>query len=167
MNLDAVVEDPALVEAALESALRRDPEVLDRLIDRLDAVGGRGRRGAGVAREILAVRDPGSAPTESMFETLLDRLLRGAGLPIPVRQHEVKQGDIVLARLDFAWPELRVGLEAEGLRWHAGRQAFQRGVDRANDLALTRWTVIRVTWDDLVRRPDRVVVKLRQALGLT
>src|SRR5438128_3617567 len=65
MDLGAVVEDPALVEAALESALRRDPELLDRLIDRLDAFGGRGRRGAGVAREILALRDPRSAPTES------------------------------------------------------------------------------------------------------
>jgi len=106
-----------------------------------------------VAREILALRDPGSAPTESVFETLLDRLLRGAGLPVPVRRHEVKQGDIVLARLDFAWPELRVGLEAEGLRWHAGRRAFQQGVDRANDLALTRWTIIRVTRDDLVPAP--------------
>ena len=163
IDLGAVVDDAALVEAAIESAVRRDPEVLDRLAVRLDALGGHGRRGAGVVRSILAVRDPEAAASESQFETRLERLLRRARMPMPTRQYEVrKQDGAFVARLDFAWPERRVAVEPDGLRWHSGRAAFERGIDRANDLALSRWTVLHVTWNDL-RRPEVVLERLRDA----
>jgi hypothetical protein len=61
-----------------------------------------GRRGSGVLREILAVRHPDAAPTESMFETLVERILRKAGIELPVRQYEVWVDGVVLARIDFA-----------------------------------------------------------------
>jgi len=48
------------------------------------------------------------------------------------------------------------------MRWHTGRKAFERGIERANDLALTRWTVLHVTWNDL-RRPEVVRERLRDA----
>ena len=40
--------------------------------ERLEILGGHGRRGAGVLRELLALRDPDAAPTEGMFETLIE-----------------------------------------------------------------------------------------------
>ena len=163
IDLGAVVEDPALVEAAIESAVRRDPDALERLTARLDALGGHGRRGTGVVRRILALRDAEAAPTEGVFETRFERLLRRAGIPMPVRQYEVRnEGGAFVARLDFAWPDLQVAVEPDGLRWHTGREAFERGIDRANDLALTRWTVLHVTWNDL-RRPEAVLGRLREA----
>jgi hypothetical protein len=56
-----------------------------------------------VLREILALRDPDAAPTESMFETLIERRLRAWGLEMPVRQYEVSVGGRVV-RIDFARP---------------------------------------------------------------
>jgi hypothetical protein len=159
------VADGSIVEAAMESALRRDPELLVRLGARLDALGARGRRGAGVLREILALRDPDAAPTEGMFETLVERLLRKAGIELPVRQYEVWVDGVLVARIDFAWVARRVGLEPVGYWCHSGRRRFQRGVDRANDLALTKWTIIYVTWEDLVLRPDEFLSKLQKALA--
>jgi hypothetical protein len=164
VDLGGVV-DAAIVEAAMESGLRRDPELLGRLAARLDALGARGRRGAGVLREILAVRHPDAAPTEGMFETLVERLLRRAGIELPVRQYEVWVDGVLVARIDFAWVARRVGLEPVGYWCHSGRQRFQRGVDRANDLSLTKWTIIYVTWEDLILRPDEFVARLEKALA--
>jgi hypothetical protein len=164
VDLGGVV-DAAIVEAAMETGLRRDPELLVRLAARLDALGARGRRGTGVLREILAVRHPDAAPTEGMFETLVERLLRKAGIELPIRQYEVWVDGVLVARIDFAWVARRVGLEPVGYWCHSGRKRFQRGVDRANDLALTGWTIIYVTWEDLVLRPDEFLAKLQKALA--
>jgi hypothetical protein len=109
IDLGAVVPDPAVVEAAMESALRRDEHLFDRMKERLETIGGNGRRGAGVLRELLALRDPDAAPTEGMFETLIERLLRKAGIEMPVRQYEVWDGDEFIARIDFARPGSPLG----------------------------------------------------------
>jgi hypothetical protein len=175
VDLGAVVDAP-IVEAAMECGLRRDPELLGRLAARLDALGvpprrpsrrqmKGGRRGSGVLREILAVRHPDAAPTESMFETLVERVLRKAGIELPVRQYEVWVDGVLVARIDFAWVARRVGLEPVGYWCHSGRKRFQRGIDRANDLSLTRWTIIYVTWEDLILRPDEFVARLQKALA--
>jgi hypothetical protein len=100
-----------------------------------------------------------------MFETLVERLLRKAGIELPVRQYEVWVDGVLVARIDFAWVARRVGLEPVGYWCHSGRRRFQRGVDRANDLALTKWTIIYVTWEDLVLRPDEFLSKLQKALA--
>ncbi len=80
----------------------------------------------------------------SALERRVQELLAGAGLPPHVREHPV--GDF---RLDFAWPDVRVAIEADGRRWHSSAPAFER--DRAKHNLLTRsgWRVLRLTWRDL------------------
>jgi len=58
MDLGAVVADPAVVEAAAESAFRRDSELFARLKRRLEDEGRHGRRGFGTLRDIIDLRDP-------------------------------------------------------------------------------------------------------------
>jgi hypothetical protein len=58
-----------------------------------------------------------------------------------------------------------VALEPRGFWCHSGREKFQSDIDRANDLALTRWLIIYVTWEDLVRRPGKVLAQLADALA--
>jgi hypothetical protein len=164
IDLGAVVPDPAVVEAAMESALRRDEQLFGRMKERLDVLGGHGRRGAGMLGDLLALRDPDAAPTEGMLETLIERLLRKAGIEMPVRQYEVLVNGRVV-RLDFAWVKRRVALEPRGFWCHSGRRKFQSDIDRANDLALTRWMIIYVTWEDLVKRPGRILSQLEDALA--
>ena len=83
---------------------------------------------------------------------------------MPVRQYEVSVGGR-LVRIDFAWVRNRVGLEPRGYWCHSGREKFQSDIDRANDLALTGWTIIYVTWQDLVRRPEKIFRQLQDAFG--
>jgi hypothetical protein len=167
IDLGAVVPDPAVVEAAMESALRRDGHLFDRMKERLETLGGNGRRGTGVLRELLALRDPDAAPTEGMFETLIERLLRRAGIEMPVRQYEVWDGDEFIARIDFGWLTVtpHLGLEPRGYWCHSGRARFQRDTDRANALARTRWRIIYATWEDLVRRPEKILEPVQDYLA--
>ncbi|MDQ6727744.1 MAG: type IV toxin-antitoxin system AbiEi family antitoxin domain-containing protein, partial [Actinomycetota bacterium] len=100
-DLGAVVEVEA-VECAMEDALLRRLVTFEVLSAAVRRLGGRGRPGSSVVRRLLAERDPAAAPTESVLEDDLLRVLRRAGLPEPVRQHRV--GGV---RLDFAYPTVR------------------------------------------------------------
>lgn len=84
----AVIEGIATVRQ-LEDVVRRNP----------------GRRGSRRLRQAL-----GSAAS-SALERRVEAILRGSRLPPFVREHEVGP-----YRLDFAWPDRRVGLEADGRR---------------------------------------------------
>ncbi len=42
----------------------------------------------------------------------------------------------------------------------ATREAFQNDTDRSNDLALTRWRIVLVTWWDLLHNPNKVRANL-------
>ena len=163
IDLGAVLE-PQYVEAAFESALRRDPTILPRLIGRLKGAELRGAGGARVIREILAVRDPAAQPSEGVFETMFERRVREAGLPMPVRQYEVKVGRSV-ARIDFAYPDERLAIETDGYWCHSGRARWAQGLARNNTLIGLGWRPLHITWDDLALRPDETMLAIRQALA--
>ncbi|ROP34588.1 endonuclease domain-containing protein [Pseudokineococcus lusitanus] len=101
----------------------------------------RGARGLGQARRRLALLDPRA---ESPRETALRLLLLDAGLPPPVPQHEVydTEGRFV-ARLDLAWPALRVAVEYDGAHHRDARQ-HSRDLARHNRLRALGWTVLQV-----------------------
>jgi very-short-patch-repair endonuclease len=164
IDLGAVVGREA-VEAALDDALRRRLTSLPRLTSRLAELGGRGRRGAGLLRKLLAERGPDLPPPESVLEARLMRLLRRARLPEPARQYEVLERGRVLARVDLAYPDLRLAIEADGYRYHSGRAAWQRDLTRRNVLTSRGWRVIHVTWADLAVGGNGIVREIRRALG--
>ncbi len=103
-------------------------------------------------RAALALAD---GRAESTFETLVRLLLVRAGLAPETLQLEVFDNNGRLyARLDMAWPSVKVGLEADGREFHDLPQALHRDRVRANQLAEDGWKIFRVTWDDLVRHPE-------------
>ncbi len=115
---------------------------------------GRGRAGTAQLRELIATRSAGQAPTESPLEDRLVRLFRRHGLPEPVRQHEVGLGDGCVVRIDLAYPDVKLGIEADGRVWHSGRADFTRDRQRANGLAGVGWTLLRYGQADLDRGRD-------------
>jgi very-short-patch-repair endonuclease len=95
------------------------------------------------------------------------RLLKRHGLPPPVAQYEVKEGEALVARLDFAYPSLRLGIEADGYRWHSGAERWRRDLRRENRLKLLGWTLLRFSWEDVHRRPELVASQIRAALAVS
>lgn len=159
----AGVSAAAVLESALDDALTRGLVSCDQVRRRLERAGQQGRAGAGTLAALLDARSGLQRWTQSEFERRLLALLGAAGLPLPVPQFEVRLPDGRRAFLDFAWPELRLALEADSYRHHAARQDWARDHVRNNLLIAVGWRILPVTWDDLVGRPADVVALCRRA----
>ncbi|MCM3924152.1 hypothetical protein ND748_21095 [Frankia sp. AiPs1] len=105
---------------------------------------------------------------ESPLETRVRLLLGDAGLPPDELQWLVRDPStgLPVARLDFAWPSLRVALEADGAGPHGEPEALHRDRTRQNTLVRLGWDVLRCTWRDATRgAPARgLVTTVRAAL---
>lgn len=160
----AAVSSPARVGLALDEALRRGQTSLERLTERLDSLNSKGRRGAAALRRHIDQRDETDSTVESRLEASLLGLLRASGLPVPLPQYAVIVDGEVVARLDFAYPSVRLGIETDGYRWHGGRDRWARDMRRENRLKLLGWTILRFSWDDMRRRPQIVADQIEAAL---
>lgn len=153
--------DPVVLEGALD-------DVLVRRLARLGTVERRARGsrlvGARLLHELVEERKAGRAPAESVLEDELGALIRRHGLPEPVRQHRVDGGRI---RLDCAYPDRRLDLEADGDRYHAGLLDQRRDAARDRRVEALGWTVRRFSTDDIRRRPGDVAAEIDRLLALT
>ena len=109
--------------------------------------------------------DLSDARAESPPESRLRLALVLAGLR-PVPQHEVRVGGRLLARVDLAFPELRVAIEYDGREVHEREDVFRRDRQRQNDLVRAGWTVLRFTAADLRWGAAGAVAQVRAALAL-
>ena len=163
IDLGAVV-DADTVEIALECALRRRITIVDRLLRRLDEVGGRGRRGAGVLRAILERRDPATPPTDSALEVRFLLLVRRQRLPVPIRQQVIRDEFGFVARVDFIYPHAGVIIEVESRRHHLSPADWERDLRRHNRLAAQGKRVLRITYQRMLDDSDGVADEIRTAL---
>ncbi|MEX2557438.1 MAG: DUF559 domain-containing protein [Actinomycetota bacterium] len=138
------------LEMALESAIRRRMTTKSELETALSGVGPT-HPGRAILRSLLL--ELAGTHTESSLETLTWRALLTGHLPAPVRQYVVRDDDgNFIARLDFAYPEIKLAIEADGYRFHSSRQSWRWDRMRDNELLRMGWTVYRATWED-VRNP--------------
>lgn len=152
------------LEEALDDALRRRLTSVRRILWRLDELGPRGRRGSRALQGLLAARSPADPVTESELERRCLQLLRRSGLPLPACQYEIRARGRLVGRVDFAYPDARVAIEADGYRWHSGRIRWERDLARRNALTSMGWSVIHVTSSDLEDRPDQIIRLIAEAL---
>jgi very-short-patch-repair endonuclease len=163
--LDAASVAPRdVVEEALDEALRRRLVSMPRLRWGLEQWERSRRPGVAIMRALMEARDPAASVPQSVFETRLLRTMKQAALPRPVRQHQVRIGGQLVAVLDFAFPDARLGIEADGYRWHSGRIRWEHDRARRNRLTLLGWRIIHVIWSDLTDRPQAVIHSIRSAL---
>lgn len=161
-DLGAVV-DLRTLRACVTRALQQRLTHPDRLIRRHLELGGQGRPGSSSLRLVLAEIDADLMLLESDLESALLALIVDAGLPRPVLQHPVEL-DGRRCRLDMAYPELHIAIEADGFAVHGTRSAFEDDRARQNQLTLAGWQVLRFTWRQVCREPEWVVSQIRTAL---
>ena len=165
MDLGSVIDDCGL-ELALESALRLGLTTCGYLEKRLAFAGGKGRRGVAALRRVLAARGADTRATESYLETRLVQMLRAHRIYPPKCQYTIHDRAREIARVDLAWPSLRLAVEAAGYRWHAGRFAWKRDLARLSDIASAGWRVVHATKAD-IDDPHAFLPIIRRALGET
>jgi very-short-patch-repair endonuclease len=96
--------------------------------------------------------------TRSELERRILELIRDSGLPFPVANVRIAGYEV-----DLCWVDQRVIIEADGRRYHDTPQAFERDRQRDLELGALGWQVIRITWRQLIERPERILAALRTA----
>lgn len=155
-----IVQAVTLLDALITDAddypglLRRPMATLVEIEARL-AAWGRFRGVRTIRAALPYVRERVESPTESETRMLLIR----AGLPEPVIQHEVALPD-GRARLDLAYPDLRVAIEYEGDGHRTDKAQWRRDIVRQRPLEQCGWMVIRLTQLDL-DQPEGLIGRIR------
>ena len=119
-----------------------------------------GRRGTGSLRRLLSELADEPTVTRSELERRFLELVRAANLRWPVIN-----GLVAGHEVDFHWPDRRLVVETDGRTVHSHAFAFQRDRRRDLNLELAGWHVVRVTWQQVVQDPERVIALLRSRLG--
>jgi hypothetical protein len=161
VDLGAVLPEKSVAKV-FDRAHGRNLVTVSTVKTTLDAVARRGRRGAGVIRRVLEPQ-LGCEPVAGVFEARMVRLLAAQGLPPAVPEYEVWHEGAFVARVDFAYPELRLAVEVDGYAAHSSIDAFRRDRTRQNALVTAGWTVLRFTWTEVDDDSPRVGSTIRDA----
>jgi very-short-patch-repair endonuclease len=69
--------------------------------------------------------------------------------------------------VDFFWRKERLVTEVDGFAYHSSSNHFETDRRRDADLSAAGIRVLRITWRQLVREPEAILVRLALALGRT
>jgi hypothetical protein len=105
----------------------------------------------------LVGRDP--ADLRSVLETLVLQVCDDHGLPRPAVNARV-EGVLV----DFFWPHKRLIVEADSYTYHSMPSAFERDRERDQRLTLAGCTVVRITYNQVIRHRKEVANRIRRLL---
>lgn len=162
----ASVLPPKLLAACLDQAVRLGFTTYEEVAELLEILARKGKPGVKPLRKILAARLGDSVVTESTLETRLLDVILGGGLPKPATQFRPPWLRKVNGRVDLAYVPQEILIEGDSRRWHNTPEAFQIDKTRDNLAALAGWISLRYTWDDITKRPERIVDDLSQALSM-
>lgn len=150
-HLSAIIQDLVLTGDVRTTAIAQA----------LEDVARRGKPGVRSLRATL--EELGSDPRPmTVLERRGSELLGRCGLSGGVRQHPIPWNES--KRFDVAWPELGVAVEWDSRRWHGALDRMANDRERDRTAAINGWVVLRFTWDDVTRRPDRVAADVRAVL---
>lgn len=114
---------------------------------------------------ILAALEFAREKVESPKETETRLLIVRSGLPEPEVQHEVFDDGLFIARIDLAYPELKIAIEYEGDGHRTDRDQWRRDIQRQRDLEDRGWIVIRLTQADLADGSAALLARIRRAIA--
>ena len=103
---------------------------------------------------------PKPPPGPSQIHIRMRQQIQTAGLPEPVEEYyHIKGRDF---RLDFAWPDRKIGLEVQGMA-HRIKGKFHADIEKRALAMLDGWRVLEVSGNAV--RDERGIGWLKQILG--
>jgi hypothetical protein len=162
----AGVIHPGRVERALDHALSTGLARLGQVQVVFAELARRGRRGTATMRELLDVRGEGYVAPSSELEALARTVFAAAGLPEPSAEVDLGDDDDWIGRVDLVFLPERLVVELDSMRHHSALLDRLSDTDRTRRLRAAGWRVKRVSWWDLVERPEEIVAEVRGLLTL-
>jgi Protein of unknown function (DUF559) len=163
IDLAGLVGEGTLRRAVEQTAVLRvlDPSAIDAGLARAR------RRGAPTLRSILAEwrADPAATPIlRSRLEARALALIERHSLSRPTCNAVVSVGGRRI-EIDLLWPDRMVGVELDGRAFHEHRRAIDADRIRDRELLLAGYRVLRFTWRQLDREPERFLGAIRSLVG--
>lgn len=153
---------PEQLEQALDDLWRRGLVRMPVLARRVDTLG-RGTKGCGQLKALIDDRFD-QKPTGSVLETNFYAALRERGVPQPTRQHVIRDGiGRFIARVDFAFVELKIAIEVDSITWHTQLDRFESDRSKQNRFTNEGWHPLRFTKRRLERDIEAVAHEVRVA----
>lgn len=118
-------------------------------------------RGAARLRAVIA---DGPTPTKSDLEDLALDLLDAAAIPRPEVNPKLTLDDRPIFP-DLLWPGLRLAVELDSRRWHHDPLTRQDDAEKQAILEAHGYRVLRITWRQIVDRPQQTLRRIRTARG--
>jgi predicted transcriptional regulator of viral defense system len=142
---------------AVREAMAQEDVGIRQLVDVLARTGP--RRGS---RNLAQVIADGYTPTRSVLEDIVLDLIVAGGFERPdVCKPLVIEGRRVVP--DFRWPQERLIVEADGAKWHGHKLAREDDRERQTFLEAHGERVVRVTWEEAVRKRQQTWERLASA----
>jgi very-short-patch-repair endonuclease len=145
------------LERSLAIAERTSPAVRDEVRALLRRYPG--RAGTRTLRDLVASPNP-PALTRSEAEDRLLALTRRAGLAAPATNVPLAGFEV-----DFYWRAAKLVVEVDGFAYHGSAARFVRDRQRDSALAAAGIQVLRLSWHQIEREPDKTLVQLALALS--
>jgi len=154
------------VDAGLDCALRKKLVTLKGLKLALGRVGHRGIRGLCALQALLEQRG-NSKPKDSEQERwFCQHIIEPYGLPKPFHNFPVlDEHGRLLARVDFAYPELGVAIELQSKAHHSSDQDRLKDSRKRNKLVRAGLHPIEFWCEDVIGNPEGVAQELWATLG--
>lgn len=118
--------------------------------------------GSGTVREALPLA---RFHVESPKETETRLLVCQAGLVEPVVQYNVRDQGRFVARVDLAYPDLKIAVEYEGDGHRTKKEQWRADIRRQRELENLGWIVIRLTQADLANDGATLLAHLRAGIS--
>jgi Transcriptional regulator, AbiEi antitoxin len=153
VDLASSLPESALARACHEAGVkyRTTPRQVEAVLGRLPNAAGRAK-----LRRVLL----GEVPvTLSRLESRFLRLLREAGLPLPIT-NRVAGG----RRVDCRWPGRRLTVELDSYRFHNSRHSWEQDRRREREARTRGDEFRRYTWGDVFEDPRFLLAELRALL---
>jgi hypothetical protein len=157
---------PDILKMVASDGIRDGLIVVSEAADRLEGLARRGKPGISAMRGVLESFGEGYVPPDSVFESKVLDLLDSAGFPPPERQAALPWRPGRPQRVDLLYRSARLIIECDGRRWHTRERDFERDRRRDNEALLAGWRIFRITWDELVHHPQRIIRDLGLLLDL-
>lgn len=136
-----------VVDDVIDEALRRGLTTWTRVQAAIEQFLEVRRPGSRLLRQILADRGHDAATPLSIWSRDVGERLERSGLPHPKYEYRVmNNAGYLVAQVDLAYPELKLAIELDSIRYHLNLEAFNTDHRRDSDLAQCGWLVARFTW---------------------
>jgi hypothetical protein len=166
--IDVSLELPPLAPAIVTHVLAKRRVPLALLFNRLDALGTKGRRGAGdlfdFLQECKGRKRHVDSGLQRRFEKIVLDAARAGLLPDPQFEYAVLMSDGSWRYPDVAFPHVRIGFEAQSYEHHATLAAFARDQARNLELFGEGWFIVPITEVE-IRDPVRLVTLMARIIA--